>query len=906
MKRHSSPVTRRSPFCILHSTFCIVVSALAAVAARAETTDGYVRDGLLACWDGIENAGDEANWTDVSGGKSFVLNNVTVADDRIVFKGNKTSYGIMDEADTTATFGAAANGTLEIVYASVTGSGSQVILQSSSGSGILCCIHNTSTLIACNASAPTATFTSGAATNTAAVRYSNAKSASFVINGTGLENGSNSNITGANKTTVIGNRTTHLNFHFNGAIYCIRLYDRQLSDAEIAANFAVDRHRFLEGRANFGAVSVAQTNGVWYATAELLKGSGDIDLHVVSPQGATNVVSLSNGVVAAPATFTAAIPGIAADTVYSAFASITSGSDTDFTKVANFFSGPVSVVATADATPTNAGVFTVSRPATDGATNMPLTVSFILSGTAVAGTHYVRIPSCVTIPAGAASATVEIAAVREVAATTSLTLALSGETHLPGDSSSATMSVTTVRAPAALVWAAGTSATELTDVANWTPSVPAFVEEDTLSFTGDGTSVYRFTATNDMAVKSFAFANGASPAVVDLGGHTLSNYMDDTTGSFTQTGAGPLVLQNGTLAARALSFASSEFAMTNVLLAGNSAWGATTLVFNQNNARFLFDNVTLRLCDTWYGQVAFKGSDIFVDAHNMTNVYPYYVPQISISGSNAAVRFHGAGTRIRCGLSMSGRDNRVTVSDGRLYCASGGTQGNLTMNGINLELVVTNTLGDRCESCIPYLDSATRCAIRVLKGGNYTIARIDDKMTSTFAIDGCSNLIEVADGTLTVPTLRFGHRDGATFGGNELAVRGDEAVVTFGNGCYVGNTNQTPVTLSFAPGPAGFGGTAPVRQTSTGKNIYVATNTVFKVDARTLTRTRDHGRFTLPLMSFRSTTQAEAAFDAETLAAFNKTLVSKPNGGTLSLETNGNYRVLTWNYAKCGTVLMLK
>ena len=59
-------------------------------------------------------------------------------------------------------------------------------------------------------------------------------------------------------------------------------------------------------------------------------------------------------------------------------------------------------------------------------------------------------------------------------------------------------------------------------------------------------------------------------------------------------------------------------------------------------------------------------------------------------------------------------------------------------------------------------------------------------------------------------------------------------------------------------------------------------------------------------MSFRSTTQAEAAFNAEALATFNETLVSQPKGGTLSLEVDGNYRVLTWNYDKHGTMLLLR
>ncbi len=161
--------------------------------------------------------------------------------------------------------------------------------------------------------------------------------------------------------------------------------------------------------------------------------------------------------------------------------------------------------------------------------------------------------------------------------------------------------------------------------------------------------------------------------------------------------------------------------------------------------------------------------------------------------------------------------------------------------------------------------------------------------------------------TMTSAGLRFGYIEGADGdGGNVLALRGDDAVFSGTGVCCVGNTNKLPVRLVFQPGAAGFGGAAPFRMTDSGKDVRFATNTVFEVDAKNFTNTRDHGRFTLPLMSFRSNTQAEAAFNAEALQTFNKTLVSKPKGGTLSLETDGNYRVLTWNYAKCGTVLMLR
>lgn len=61
-----------------HAMLCPVALALAALIVqphlRAATTADYVQDGLLACWDGVENAGaglhDAApsKWIDVVGG----------------------------------------------------------------------------------------------------------------------------------------------------------------------------------------------------------------------------------------------------------------------------------------------------------------------------------------------------------------------------------------------------------------------------------------------------------------------------------------------------------------------------------------------------------------------------------------------------------------------------------------------------------------------------------------------------------------------------------------------------------------------------------------------------------------------------------------------------------------------
>ena len=228
-------------FCILHSAFCI--------ATPAADTSRYVQDGLVAHWDGIENAGAGAahdpaatTWKDLVGGREFTLNNVTVNADRMTFTGATTSYGNLSANDTAATFGLANGGTLEIVYAA-SSTANQVLLQSSTGSGIAFGIWNKVSLLFCNVAAPTASFTSGTATNIVSVRYASAKSVNAFINGASATMGSSNGFDKPNTTTFIGKRTSDA-LPFSGSIYCIRVYSRQLSDAEIEQNHALDAIRF--------------------------------------------------------------------------------------------------------------------------------------------------------------------------------------------------------------------------------------------------------------------------------------------------------------------------------------------------------------------------------------------------------------------------------------------------------------------------------------------------------------------------------------------------------------------------------------------------------------------------------------------------------------------------------------
>ena len=235
---------------------CAVICTAALSVVHGETTRDYVQDGLLACWDGVENAGrhchasSTAVWRDVVGGKEFSLTGVTVGADRMVFAGSATSYGTLNATDTAATFEKAKNGTVEIVYASSTGTGNQVILQSTTTSGISLGINNATLLIVHSSQlSPKIAFSSGIATNGVALRYGNGLFSSALVNGSAatLDSSSTTYWGGADATkTTIGTRTSKASAHFTGSIYCIRVYGRQLTDAEIQANNAVDVSRFRQ------------------------------------------------------------------------------------------------------------------------------------------------------------------------------------------------------------------------------------------------------------------------------------------------------------------------------------------------------------------------------------------------------------------------------------------------------------------------------------------------------------------------------------------------------------------------------------------------------------------------------------------------------------------------------------
>ena len=244
----------------------LAASLAASPMALASSTASYIRNGLVAHWDGVENAGRGVHdpsatvWKDLVAGREFTLYNVTVEDNGMVFAGAQTSYGELGAADTAATFENASDGTLEIVYASRSDNGSQIFLQSSEASGHAASIWQSSRFVAACGSAnnsPYFNFTSGKATNIVSVLYTSAKPGRARVNGNYLTSDGLDCWARATDVTTIGTRTSKSNNPFNGAIYSIRVYNRRLTDEEIDANHAIDRKRFIEGDLSPETISCA-------------------------------------------------------------------------------------------------------------------------------------------------------------------------------------------------------------------------------------------------------------------------------------------------------------------------------------------------------------------------------------------------------------------------------------------------------------------------------------------------------------------------------------------------------------------------------------------------------------------------------------------------------------------------
>lgn len=226
------------------------------------TAKDYVQDGLIAMWDGIENAGwgvhdpNMTDWMNLGSLGGYATKNGTpiVYADHIRLQDQTDENMSYFNTGINCSYFIGLNLTFEVLCTS------ELVL-SSDGVGIFSCIQSAGLGLKPTASGKRFYFNDGSAKTvfadneqiwTTPVSISNTKSENHISaykNGTFVASKSGVGVLrNSNQNMWIGADPGGSGLAFNapmtGNIYCVRFYGRDLSDAEIAANYAIDKARF--------------------------------------------------------------------------------------------------------------------------------------------------------------------------------------------------------------------------------------------------------------------------------------------------------------------------------------------------------------------------------------------------------------------------------------------------------------------------------------------------------------------------------------------------------------------------------------------------------------------------------------------------------------------------------------
>ena len=210
---------------------------------RSPTAKSYVQNGLIAMWDGIENAGwgvhdpETTVWKDLSGtGNDLTLMNGAHFDANSLITAARNSVSAL--LSTTLPYA-----TIEIcAFFDASRNSSQLVCFGNSvdAQRMMCCDPKQ---IQCYNGTFVITVSESKSKRTWAATYSSA--AAPYIDGQ-LATGTVS----ANKwdyrtgTFGLSGSSNYSSWNFVGNYYCVRLYSRALTAEEIAANYAIDKKRF--------------------------------------------------------------------------------------------------------------------------------------------------------------------------------------------------------------------------------------------------------------------------------------------------------------------------------------------------------------------------------------------------------------------------------------------------------------------------------------------------------------------------------------------------------------------------------------------------------------------------------------------------------------------------------------
>lgn len=205
--------------------------------AYPDTNPTYVQDGLFMWLDGIDKGPDNTAWVDKVNGYSFANNGAVFNSDHIYLNGSSYLAGAV-----IPTFPLTANGTIEVVYENEGGYG--VIIMPPSGTGGQICfgiISGYGLMWSSGYNRPK--YSDAPAKGSVSISLARA-----IGNGVALtQNGTSYLSNGSSKPAYIGKRDYGAGNLFTGKIYCIRIYNRQLTQDEVLKNLKIDNDRFNLG-----------------------------------------------------------------------------------------------------------------------------------------------------------------------------------------------------------------------------------------------------------------------------------------------------------------------------------------------------------------------------------------------------------------------------------------------------------------------------------------------------------------------------------------------------------------------------------------------------------------------------------------------------------------------------------
>lgn len=211
----------------------------------------YVQDGLVAIWDGIENAGwgqhdpNATVWKDLIGNRDFTIVNPSWRDTGLFFGGNGTCYGYMSQSD-SAIFDSQSITISAVITRGGTGWGSDGIYLKPSDSGryglaffskhfTIRNVYIDRVYVFPPENSVSVSVSYDALSGNLTPRYGNIL----------CVDGRDTNNIGQSQTyATIGKRVVGTTYYAKGTMHTLRVYNRALTAEEIAHNYKIDKARF--------------------------------------------------------------------------------------------------------------------------------------------------------------------------------------------------------------------------------------------------------------------------------------------------------------------------------------------------------------------------------------------------------------------------------------------------------------------------------------------------------------------------------------------------------------------------------------------------------------------------------------------------------------------------------------